>query len=285
MRASLRRALVALLLSVTLAAPAAAAPAMWRIADEDSQVWLFGSVHSFNSRVSWRTAAFNKALRNADLVYFEMRTAVPQGEYMQTMAELGLNPGGKSLGDYLSRAQRQKLAQVIATYGLDADALDAMRPWFAAMTISGATGAQLAAEIRPGVEDTLKREIPRRKERGLDTLETQLRALADLSDRAQVGMLMEAIAGGAEEPDLTQAWLDGDVEGLYGPTAAAFGRPGSEIFEALLTRRNKRWAAQIEKLLAGDQDVMVIVGAAHFGGASGLPLLLRKRGLPIERVQ
>ena len=56
-------------------------------------------------------------------------------------------------------------------------------------------------------------------------------------------------------------------------------------FNALLTKRNKRWAGQIEKLLDGDQDVMVIVGAAHFGGAGGLPALLKKRGITVERVQ
>jgi uncharacterized protein YbaP (TraB family) len=144
--------------------------------------------------------------------------------------------------------------------------------------------------MRPGVEDSIKREIPNRKERGFDTLETQLRVMADLSDKVQVKMLMETITGGGgkasgEPIDLTSSWLGGDVDGLYGPTAAAFGKPGSELFNALLTKRNKRWAGQIEKLLDGDQDVMVIVGAAHFGGAGGLPALLKKRGITVERVQ
>jgi uncharacterized protein YbaP (TraB family) len=166
--------------------------------------------------------------------------------------------------------------------------VETMRPWLAAMTISGVAAGLAGVKSRPGVEDTLKREIPRRKQRGLDTLETQLRVMADLSDRAQVKMLMETVAGGStSEPeiDLTQAWLGGDVEGLYGPSAAAFGKPGSELFNALLTKRNKRWADQIAELLDGEDDAMVIVGAAHFGGSSGLPMLLKRRGLAIERVQ
>ena len=67
MKAALSRALIALLLMIGLAAPAAAAPAMWRISDDDSQVWLFGSVHAFNTRVKWRTSAFNKALKDGDV--------------------------------------------------------------------------------------------------------------------------------------------------------------------------------------------------------------------------
>lgn len=288
MKAALSRALLALLLSTCLALPAAAAPAMWRIADEDSQVWLFGSVHAFNTRVKWRTAAFDKALKDADLVYFEMPTAVSDEEYFQAMAQLGLNRKGKLLSDYLSKKQQAQLAQVVLALKLNPAVIESMRPWFAAMTISGVAAEIAGGKMRPGVEDSIKREIPNRKERGFDTLETQLRVLADLSDKAQVKMLMETITGGGasgEPIDLTAAWLGGDVEGLFGPTAAAFGRPGSEMYNALLTKRNKRWASQIEKLLAGDKDVMVIVGAAHFGGTAGLPALLRKHGLTIERVQ
>lgn len=289
MQASVSRALLALLLCLGLALPAWAAPAMWRIADEDSQVWLFGSVHAFETRVKWRTPAFNRALKNADLVYFEMPTSVSDDEYIQALSGLGLNPDGKGLSDYLTKAQRAQLADAVQALKLNPAVVETMRPWFAAMTISGVVGEIAGSKLRPGVEDTIKHEIPRRKERGLDTLETQLRVLADLSDRTQVKMLMETITGGTRasgEPiDLTASWLGGDVEGMFVPTAAAFGKPGSELYNALLTNRNKRWARQIEKLLATDKNVMVIVGAAHFGGSSGLPALLRKRGLAIERVQ
>lgn len=288
MRAALSRTFMALLLSAGLTVPAIAAPAMWRIADEDSQVWLFGSVHAFSSRVKWRTSAFNKALKEADLVYFEMPTTVSDEEYFRAMAELGLNRKGKKLSDYLTKKQQAQLAEVVTALRLDREVIEAMRPWFAAMTISGIAAEAVGGRMRPGVEDSIKREIPDRKERGFDTLETQLRVLADLSDKAQVKMLMETISSGgaSDEPyDVTAEWLNGDVEGLYVPTAAAFGKPGSELFNALLTSRNKRWAAQIERLLDTDQDVMVIVGAAHFGGPSGLPVLLKKRGLKVERVQ
>jgi uncharacterized protein YbaP (TraB family) len=218
-----------------------------------------------------------------------MPTSVSDDEYVQAMAQLGLNRNGKQLSDYLNRQQRAQLAQAVAALKLNPAVVETMRPWFAAMTIAGVVGEIAGGKLRPGVEDSIKREIPNRKERGFDTLETQLRVLADLSDKAQVKMLMETITGGGgasgEPIDLTAAWLGGDVEGMFGPTAAAFGRPGSEMYNALLTRRNKRWAGQIEKLLAGDKDVMVIVGAAHFGGSSGLPTLLRQRGITVERVQ
>ena len=290
MKAVLGRVLIALLLCFGLTLPALAEPAMWRISDDDSQVWLFGSVHAFNSRVKWRTTAFNKALKAADLVYFEMPTTVSDDEYVQAMVKLGLNRKGKILSDYLSKKQKIQLAQVVVALRLNPQVVESMRPWFAAMTISGIAGEIAGGKLRPGVEDSIKRKIPNRKERGFDSLETQLRVFADLSDKAQVKMLIETITGGggqvAGEPvDLTSLWLGGDVEGLYAPAAVAFGKPGSEMFNALLTKRNKRWAGQVEKLLASDQDVMVIVGAAHFGGSSGLPALLKKRGIKVERIQ
>ncbi|RZA19315.1 MAG: hypothetical protein EOP02_19090, partial [Proteobacteria bacterium] len=110
MKAVLGRVFIALLLCFGFTVPALSQPAMWRISDEDSQVWLFGSVHAFNARVKWRTAAFNRALNAADLVYFEMPTTVSGDEYLQAMVQLGLNRKGKVLSDYLNQKQEAQLA-------------------------------------------------------------------------------------------------------------------------------------------------------------------------------
>jgi uncharacterized protein YbaP (TraB family) len=48
--------------------------------------------------------------------------------------------------------------------------------------------------------------------------------------------------------------------------------------------RNRRWLPQIEALLAGDEDTLVIVGALHLVGDIGLVELLRARGYSVERV-
>jgi len=291
MKASLRRAFLAALLTVSLALPAQAAPALWRISDKDSQVWLFGSVHLFDGRVKWRTPAFNKALKGADLVYFEMELSVTQQEYMASLLKLGMNRNGKKLSQYLNKAQRATLAEVVRRLKVDPEVVEVMRPWMAAVTLAGASGnsERTAVRVKPGVEMSLLREIPDSKERGLETLERQLRVFADMSDKGQVKFLMETISGTpraqADSRLLMKKWADGDIDGLYPMIVESIGKPGTEWYNRLLTDRNKRWVSQITKLLATDDDVMVIVGAGHFAGPTGLPTLLKKRGITVERIQ
>jgi uncharacterized protein YbaP (TraB family) len=104
-----------------------------------------------------------------------------------------------------------------------------------------------------------------------------------------VKLLMDAISGNKAKPGddraLVTAWTRGDIDGLYAILVSAAGSSGNEVFNRFLTDRNKRWVGQITQLLATNKDVMVIVGAGHFGGPNGLPALLKKRGIAVERIQ
>jgi len=53
------------------AGPAAAAPAMWRVSDADSDVYLFGTLHALKPSVKWRTPLYDEVLARAGTVWFE----------------------------------------------------------------------------------------------------------------------------------------------------------------------------------------------------------------------
>ena len=55
-----------------------------------------------------------------------------------------------------------------------------------------------------------------------------------------------------------------------------------EWHEAAVTQRNRRWAERVEKLLRGEGDILIVVGALHLVGEDGLPALLRAKGLRVE---
>lgn len=57
-----------------------------------------------------------------------------------------------------------------------------------------------------------------------------------------------------------------------------------ELYEALLVRRNRDWAGQIQTMLAGDGVSVIAVGAAHLVGDDSVQALLEKRGLKVERL-
>jgi uncharacterized protein YbaP (TraB family) len=51
----------------------------------------------------------------------------------------------------------------------------------------------------------------------------------------------------------------------------------------LLTQRNQDWVVKIEKLLGGNKDVLVIVGAGHLVGPHSVVQLLNQKGYTIEQ--
>lgn len=68
--------------------------------------------------------------------------------------------------------------------------------------------------------------------------------------------------------------------------ASSVARRRSSVSARLLAdERNQKWLPQVQAMLATDQNHLVIVGALHLLGDSGLVSLLQKQGLAVERVQ
>jgi len=81
---------------------------------------------------------------------------------------------------------------------------------------------------------------------------------------------------------MLQAWRDGDERGLERSLREEFdGYP--DLAGALIYDRNARWADQVDEMLRGDQDVLLVVGAMHLVGDRGLPALLGERGYTVQR--
>jgi uncharacterized protein YbaP (TraB family) len=83
---------------------------------------------------------------------------------------------------------------------------------------------------------------------------------------------------------MIDAWQSGDT----GSLAAQFEEQVTErdraMYERLLTDRNARWMTELEKLLADNDQSLVIVGAGHLVGAEGVPALLKAEGYTVERI-
>ena len=56
-----------------------------------------------------------------------------------------------------------------------------------------------------------------------------------------------------------------------------------EVFKRMVTDRNRTWLPQIEELLAGERDAMVVVGSMHLVGEGGIVNLLREKGYTVEQ--
>jgi uncharacterized protein len=88
---------------------------------------------------------------------------------------------------------------------------------------------------------------------------------------------------GSETQSVVTAWRSGDAAKLAALLSDEY-KSFPNLYRVLVTERNKRWVPQIEKLLHGNQDVFVVVGALHLVGDGGLLDLMRRDGYKPEQL-
>jgi uncharacterized protein len=294
---ALRRRLGPLVLALVaggFATCASAAPALWKVTDDDSSVWLFGSVHILDANVEWRTPAFDAALAGADQVYFELLlNSAGLGELTQIAAVKGFLPPDQTLSGLLSKDQNKRLDQVLGKLGLDRAFIEPMRPWMAGLMISTfamqQSGEAGAATFQSGVESQLQAEVADERERGLETPAEQMEILSTGTVEEQAAALMDTIAqldqANAAFGGVIDAWLAGDMDSVQAEIVASVGTLDSPQYQLLITDRNRRWTGKIVELLDEDIEAMIVVGAAHLAGPVGLPALLAEETFTVERVE
>jgi hypothetical protein len=82
---------------------------------------------------------------------------------------------------------------------------------------------------------------------------------------------------GNETRTVLSAWRRGDAPQLAAQLAAEY-RSFPALYDSLVTDRNRHWLPQIERLLHGDENCLVVVGALHLVGRGGLLEALRRDG-------
>ena len=282
---------LALALAGCSAKPAAsdADPALWVVKDADTNIYLFGTVHVLKPGLSWFDEAVKRAFDQSGELVLEV--VLPgDAEMGALVAELGTAAGGPALPDQLPAEDAAQLRKVLPEFGMAADALDRSEPWLAATLLSSLPLRGLGYDPRDGAEAVLTAaaRAAGKPVTGLETAREQLGYFDRLSLPAQRALLIETIRGlpdaGKTIGAAVDAWSAGDPDRL-GRLINDDVAQSPELAEALLTTRNRNWAAWIEKRMAQPGTVFVAVGAGHLAGDGSVQALLAKRGLKVERVR
>jgi uncharacterized protein len=269
------------------------APAMWRITDGDSKIYLFGTFHALPKGVDWKTAAFDAAMAECKITAIETDTesAYARSSMAGMLLEHGLNPSWQTLRGVLGGERYGKLAAVAKKHGIPMERMTRFRPWLATLTLSSHVAQAAGFDGDLGVERIV---IPIAREQKdkiltLETPEAQIKALAtldgpELLDNFDIAIEDLVDFNGKIQPQLT-AWRTGDIETLDKLGAAPMRRTAPAAYRALLVNRNANWVPRIEKWLNGKDNYFVAVGAAHLAGPDSVIAMLAKKGIKAERVQ
>jgi uncharacterized protein YbaP (TraB family) len=274
------------------AAPAAKAahPAMWKLADSDTTVFLFGTIHMLPKGQGWRTAAMDRALAGADELVLEVADIDDMMASAKAMAKLGMSPGLPPIAERVPESKRAALRAMIAESGYPEAVYDRLETWAAALPLLGVTFKRLGLDPSLGIERQIGNPFRAsgRTVTGLETVEQQLGYFDTLSEEAQRALLLSVVEDSADTraqfAAMLAAWASGDLKGIE-RTFDDETQLSPELKAALMSRRNAAWADWLAQRMARPGTVFVAVGAGHLAGSESVQAMLKKKGLKAKRVQ
>jgi len=272
----------------TTAAPAAKGPALWKVADSDTTIYLFGTVHVLPKDVDWYDATIAKAFEGSDILVTEIPMDAAAEADMQklTMAK-GMLPSGTTVRSLLTAEQTTQYTAALAKLGAPPEAFDPLKPWLVGLTFSIVPLMQSGYDPNSGVEKVLLAKTGDKPKGALETDEFQLGIFDTMPQDAQVAFMMEAATDmDKAKPMLDRMvaeWIEGDADQLAEVMNEGMDDP--KVAEALLYNRNANWANWIKTRLDQPGTVFIAVGAGHLAGAKSVQDLLTQKGIKVTRVK
>ena len=265
-------------------------PALWRIADEDTTIYVFGTVHALPDDVNWYSGPVKSALDESDTLVTEIdMTPEAIGAIQALVQQIAMLPEGTTVRSLMDDEERATYEATLNDMGIPVNALDQLDPWFAALQLSNAALARGGFEAGNGTENVLERTIGDSKGRdSLETAESQLAIFDELPLDAQVDYLIQT-AEQIEEftpflQRIVEEWAAGDVDDLGALMNEAM-EADPVLAERLLYARNENWAVWIDDRLESPGTIFMAVGAGHMAGNQKLQDKLAERGIEMMRIQ
>lgn len=263
---------------------------IWAIRGAQNTVYVAGSVHLLKPG-STLPDGFDQAYDEAEILVMEIDLddidpLATQG----WMLARGTMQKDMTLRQVLGETRHRRLAEEASRLGLPIEGLQQIEPWMIALTLAQLQYLKLGFDPNEGVERQLERRarVDAKEIRGLETLDEQLGLLDALSYEDQAHFLeatveqMNDIESNIEA--LLEAWREGDTDKLAAVLQEEL-KSSPQVYDALVTQRNKRWMPQIERMLDEKDDYLVIVGMLHLVGDDGVLELARQRGLKPEALR
>jgi uncharacterized protein YbaP (TraB family) len=260
-------------------------PALWKLGDADTTIYLFGTVHALPQGKEWFDGRIERAFAASDEVVTEVDLS-DQTASAAAMQAAGMLPEGMSLRDLMTPDNRRQFEAALVGLGLPVESLDRMEPWMASLTVSLLPLLRQGYQTESGVEMALSAKAGDKQRDALETIAQQIDLFDGMPMDAQLTFLDKAVEAMPKAKISLDAmvaeWMKGDADALAALLNAELDDP--VLYQRLLTQRNANWAGWIEQRLQQPGTVFIAVGAGHLAGADSVQRQLKRRGLKVERI-
>lgn len=279
-------------------------PAIWELSDEDTTIYLLGTIHVLPRGFRWRSDQLETIIDEADELVLESSSF--------DIASQTIDAFGKAEERILNRtptsqrmsAPAQERWRLLARRaGVEFEIIDTL-PVLSALLTMGLTGdGSNPASSQYGVETVLETEFYH-SGRPIISIEDNGAVMYSLlrldSDELIADLEAQLLAwDGKSAGDFYNNSFEDEVGDAYWAQEHAWARGivqqdfslgfgdgaiGRAFDAMLLDRRNRAWAEWLEDRLDRPGTALVAVGSGHFEGDVSLLVKLRERGLTARRI-
>lgn len=241
---------------------------LWEVRSPDGAVGhLFGTIHVSDPQIAALVPKLVPVLAASRRFGMEVLFDPPT---LTALARAMWAGAGEGLADRAEPALFMRAQQLLGAYGLDPEAVRALKPWAAYTTLSlprGQSGPPLDLELMTIAQRAGKSLF------GIETLTEQLGIFETLSDEDTLALLRDTVCHyDAQQHDLRMlvaAYVRGDLGTLYRIAQRYESAAQRRLSAQLLAARNARMAERLLPYYA-EAGTFVAVGALHLPGTGGL---------------
>jgi uncharacterized protein YbaP (TraB family) len=263
---------------------------LWRVSSGPNSVYLLGSIHFLKKENYPLKKNIEEVFDKSKKLVLEIDLQTEDREKTQQLTMMkAMRQDGATLQESVSSETYNLTEQKARELGIDLRPLNPLKTWFVALTLSVLKLQKLGFDPNYGVDRYLaeRAKATGKSMAGLETLEFQLGIFDQLSPKEQESMLRETLHDmdlfDKSADSIVQAWLKGDTTGIEEAILSGM-RQYPEIYPKLILERNRRWVPQIEQMIKGGENALIVVGAAHLVGKDGVVELLKQRGYTVEQL-
>ena len=262
---------------------------LWSLQGKTNKVYLLGSVHLLKESETL-PAAIDSAYADAEKLVMEIdMDDLDPTQMRQAVTDLAMLPADQTLQQQLGAQTYEQFTTKARAMGIEPAMLDHFRPWFAAITLVQLQLMKMGLDPESGVERRLTTRAAGdgKPIEGLETAREQLEIMARLPDKQQREFLLYSVEDAermvSEVDKLVAAWRRGDATQMAKLLQEGFDEY-PDLYRPLTVDRNRKWIPQIERLLEGRDDYLVVVGALHLVGTDSVIDLLERKGYKVNQL-
>jgi len=262
---------------------------LWSIQTANNTTFLLGSLHISPADIYPLPEVIERAYEKCSKIIFEADIeAVNDPSFQAKVMTLAVYPEGDNLEDNVSAQTFNLLKKRADAAGIPIQQLSRLKPFFCGLSLASIEFLKLGFDPANGIDMYF---FNKAKEDGkemlkFETVEFQLNLMTQMTRKQEELMLRQTLKDleviEKDAANLVKYWKNGDVKKLDSFITASL-KDFPELYDRWFTSRNKRWLAEIKKLIGKNENVFIVVGAGHLVGKDGLVELLRKQNYNIHQ--